>query len=425
VTSYDDAQVQALRREPITPEEKGFGGPLHQLPIAAAALAELRPSAREGWLGSPRAVLRASALRHNIDTMARYCADRGVLLYPHGKTTMAPQVVAHQLAAGAAGVTVATVAQARVFHRFGVARVLVANQVTDEAGALWLARVSAQEPSGTVMCYVDSVRGVELLDTAVRAAGSSGPLCVLLELGHDAGRTGARTTAEARAVAEAVGRSRGLRLAGVAGYEGSLVGPTPEQTTIAARAYCARIADLTADLMDGGHFSERPVVSAGGSAYFDAVVDVLAGDPRWQLVLRSGCYVTHDHGLYSAVSPFERAHAGLTLRPALQVWAPVLSRPTRDTVVVGAGRRDVSHDAGMPVLLTAHRAGTSLDVGGAVPSRLFDQHLVVTVPPDNDLGPGDEVELGISHPCTTFDKWRWIPVVDDDDRVVDVVRTFF
>ena len=93
--------------------------------------------------------------------------------------------------------------------------------------------------------------------------------------------------------------------------------------------------------------------------------------------------------------------------------------------MLGAGRRDVSSDAGLPVLLAADRAGTRVDVGDTEPERLFDQHLVVTVSSENDLRPGDEVELGISHPCTTFDKWRWIPVVDDDDRVVDVLRTFF
>jgi len=33
--------------------------------------------------------------------------------------------------------------------------------------------------------------------------------------------------------------------------------------------------------------------------------------------------------------------------------------------------------------------------------------------------------LGISHPCTAFDKWQLIPVVDEEYRIVDVVRTFF
>jgi D-serine deaminase-like pyridoxal phosphate-dependent protein len=56
---------------------------------------------------------------------------------------------------------------------------------------------------------------------------------------------------------------------------------------------------------------------------------------------------------------------------------------------------------------------------------LSDQHAFMQLPADAVLDPGDLVGLGISHPCTTLDKWRVIPVVDDDDRVTDVVHTFF
>lgn len=425
MTSWDGERIEAIRHQPISPQEKGFGGPLHSAPTTAHALAALAPPAGAGWLGSPRALIRQSALHHNIATMAGYCADRGIELYPHGKTTMAPQVVAAQLAAGARGVTVATVTQARVFRAFGLTEILIANEVTDRGGASWLAETAVVDQAVTVTCYVDSVAGVQLLDAAVGAGPTDRRLPVLVELGHAEGRTGARSIAEACAVAQAVTASRGLRLVGVAGYEGSISRATVDETLAAARAYCQLLGELTTELVSGGHLSGRPVISAGGSAYFDAVVDVLATEAAWTLVLRSGCYVTHDHGLYRSVSPFERGSLDLTLRPALEVWAPVISRPDRETVVIGAGRRDVSSDSGLPVLLQATQAGAAVDVSGAEARRLFDQHLVVSVPHTSVLRPGDEVQLGVSHPCTTFDKWRWLPVVDDEDRIVDVVRTHF
>jgi D-serine deaminase-like pyridoxal phosphate-dependent protein len=167
-------------------------------------------------------------------------------------------------------------------------------------------------------------------------------------------------------------------------------------------------------------------VTAGGSAYFDVVVAALAGNPAWRVVLRSGCYATHDHGLYRSISAFERTGSVPGLVPALEVWAPVLSRPESRTAVVGAGRRDLSFDAGLPVPLRGRTAaGESVDLGTAVVHQLFDQHAILTIPDGLDLAPGDEVGLGISHPCTTFDKWRWIPVLDEGETVVDVVRTFF
>jgi D-serine deaminase-like pyridoxal phosphate-dependent protein len=428
VLDVDRSRVEALRQLPIEPDEKGFGGPRHRTATTPAQLAASGTRATDGWLGSPRALVRASALQHNIATMARYCRDRGVELYPHGKTTMAPQVVAAQLAAGASGVTVATVAQLRVFHSMGLGPVLVANQVVDTAGATWLGRALSEHDALEATCYVDSIEGVRRLDELVssaRGAGTTHRLRVLVELGHADGRTGARTLEQAQRVAEAVVAARALQLTGVAGYEGSIVRPTPAQTAAAARDFCRGLGDLARRLLDHGLLAARPIVSAGGSAYFDAVVDALAAERAWRLVLRSGCYVTHDHGLYHDISPFERSRDGYTLQPALRVFAPVLSRPERGTLVIGAGRRDVSSDGALPVVLAAQRGERPLDVSGIESQRLFDQHLVAAAADGCELQPGDEVELGISHPCTTFDKWRWIPVVDDDDRISDVLRTFF
>jgi D-serine deaminase-like pyridoxal phosphate-dependent protein len=71
------------------------------------------------------------------------------------------------------------------------------------------------------------------------------------------------------------------------------------------------------------------------------------------------------------------------------------------------------------------RDGGRLDLGGATVTELNDQHAYLRLGEDAAVAPGDLVGLGISHPCTTLDKWRMIPVVDSDDRVVDVVHAFF
>ncbi len=314
-----------------------------------------------------------------------------------------------------------------MFRRFGVRNVLLANEVVDDASVSWLATELTEDGQFSFLCYVDSVMGAGRLDEMLAARGFTGRLRVLVELGHDDGRTGCRSIAEALAVAAAVGRAPRLELAGVAGYEGSLQAPTPAETARKARAYCAELRQLALSLAASGQFAEPPVVTAGGSAYFDVVVEVLGGTPDWSLVLRSGCYVTHDHGLYSRIAPSGRDTPAVPiLEPALEAWAPVLSRPERGTAVLGIGRRDISFDAGHPVVLHGVAAdGTSLDTGGSVVRRLFDQHAVLSVPAGSGFAPGGEVCLGISHPCTTFDKWRWIPVLDAGDRMTDVIRTFF
>ncbi len=145
------------------------------------------------------------------------------------------------------------------------------------------------------------------------------------------------------------------------------------------------------------------------------------------VILRSGAYLTHDHGYYGTVSPASRARrrgAAPALRPALELWAQVLSRPEPGLALLGAGRRDAGFDKGLPVPLRAVRGGVPGPLSGAV-TELNDQHAYLRLDERTALAPGDLVCLGISHPCTTLDKWRVIPVVGDGGLVTDMVHAFF
>lgn len=421
------AALDELRTRPIPPTEKGFGAQLPGRSPSAASLAADRPALTEAGFGYPVMTLRETALRNNIEGMAAYCAAAGVLLAPHGKTTMAPQLAARQLAAGAWGITVATIGQLRAYRAFGVARLLLANELVDRAGIDWLAGELAADPDFEPYCYVDSVAGVAILDSVLRNENPGRPLAVLVELGHADGRTGCRTEAEAVTVAEAVAATDTLRLAGVAGYEGQLGHDAEPDTLAMVSRYCQRLHHLTSTLWTNGLLPDRPVLSAGGSLFFDIVVrELTAAGPDGLapiVVLRSGAYVTHDHGTYYRFSPAGRQAAnGLVLVPALELWAQVVSRPEPGLALLNAGRRDVSFDDGLPVVL---RMLGGADVAGWQVTRLADQHGYLTLPPDAVLSVGDLVCLGISHPCTAFDKWRVIPVVDAADRVIDAVHTFF
>ena len=349
-------------------------------------------------------MLRDTALRHNLDVMATWCRDRGVLLAPHGKTHMSPQLFALQAAAGAGAVTVATIGQARVYRAFGVAAIVLAGELVDAPGLRWLATELDADPGFSAVCWVDSVRGVELMTAALAGARRQVDVCV--EVGMAGGRTGCRTPAEVDEVARAAAASPRLRLVGVAGYEASRSQEVNAAAIAQVRAYLAGMRAAVARLA-ALFETDEVILTAGGSTYPDVVADELAGAaPR--VILRSGCYVTHDNGLYASTSP-------LPLRPALQVWARVVSRPEPGLALVSMGRRDVSFDAGLPV---------PLHLPGATVTKLNDQHAFLA-PAGHGVDVGDWLAFGVSHPCTTFDKWPLIPVLDDADRVVDLVRTFF
>jgi D-serine deaminase-like pyridoxal phosphate-dependent protein len=179
-------------------------------------------------------------------------------------------------------------------------------------------------------------------------------------------------------------------------------------------------------LRAAGLLSGRPILSAGGSAWFDRVVAriaPLAGEAT--LVLRSGASVTHDDGFYRERTPFLRVPGEGPLAAALDLWAQVVSAPEPGLALAGLGKRDAPFDEGLPVPMEIRRPdGTGAAATGIEVTKLNDHHTYLSTS-DVELNPGDLVRFGISHPCTAFDKWRHIPVVDQDRRVVDVLATYF
>ncbi|WP_116950392.1 alanine racemase [Jiangella endophytica] len=367
----------------------------------------------------PRLVLDDAALRHNIATVAAFAERTGTLLAPHIKTHLSGELTRRQLDAGAWGVTVATADQARWAVDFGAPRVLVANEVLEPSGLGYLAQLDEQ--GVWAACLVDSVDGVEHLDQVLDR-----PLRVLVELGAPGARCGARTVTEAIAVAAAVRASRQLRLAGVEGYEGVVAGSGPDRL---ARVddFLRLLAGLATELDRAGAFAERPVLSAGGSAYLDRVAAILGEIELSQaplVVLRPGAYVTHDHIAYQELSPFgDRVRDVASLRPAAELWARVLSRPEPGLALLGAGKRECPYDLHLPMVLrAAGPGGERRSIAGAVVTDMNDHHSYLAVPEDAELRPGDAVALGMSHPCTIFDKWDQIPVLDGAGETVEVVH---
>ncbi|MGA5462964.1 alanine racemase [Mycobacterium sp. NPDC050041] len=409
----DAQRVAALSDEPLDWRFKGI--PAQWWGLRPAEICRRTPDLFGAGAVGPVCVLLSSALTHNLVTMARWCRRRGVELAPHGKTHMAPQLLARQFDAGAVAVTVATISQVRVFRAFGVRRVVLANELVDPAGLAWLAAELDADPDFGVVCWVDSVRGVELMSAALGSEGR--PVDVCVELGMAGGRTGCRDAETVDAVARAAVAAPRLRLVGVAGYEAAVGHAVTADALAVVTGY---LSDLRAAVvrLAGLFESGEVVVTAGGSTYFDLVADVLTGD--WpggltvRTVIRSGCYLTHDDGLYRRTSPLGRTSDG-ELAAALSVWAQVVSRPEPGLALLTMGRRDVSFDQDLPV---------PYGMTGTV-TKLNDQHAYLRLDAADRADVGDWVRFGISHPCTVFDKWPVIPVVDEQNRVVDLIRTFF
>ncbi|MCY7413794.1 MAG: alanine racemase [Salinibacterium sp.] len=349
---------------------------------------------------TPLLTIDASAAAHNVALMAQWLDARGLEIAPHGKTTMAPQLWQQLLDGGAWGITLATGWQVQLARSFGVGRIILANQLIDPVLLRWLA-TALEDPSFEFMCWVDSLASVELMRAGL--AGAARPVDVVVELGSR--RTGARTVAEALAVVTAVNAAPELRLVGVGGYEGS-AGSTRSSSDVGAVRFWL---DQLVALHDAVKWERKPIVTAGGSAYFDLVAEALAPlVGRARVILRSGAYQLHDAVHYARLTPL----AGL--RSAIHGWSRVLSTPEPGLAILDGGKRDFPYDLDLPV--TEHGALTQLN----------DQHGYLST---DAAAVGDIVRLSLSHPCTAMDKWRLVPVIDDasgdDPRVVNLVHTYF
>ena len=430
--------LTTILSETLDVATKGY--PLSSPALPISAIGAQRWSLLAGDLPLPQAVICDSALAHNHAWMRDFTASTGVLLAPHGKTTMAPQIFAQQLAAGAWGITVANVQQLVICVRFGVRRIIMANQLLGRAEVGAVIHLQEAHPDLEFHFLIDSQAQLTSIERVADSQSMSRKLTALLELGVAGGRTGARTFDEAVGVARAVAASKTIALSGLECYEGLQITGDSGRDAIMVAGLMQRVHDVALACDREGLFAGRSIIlTAGGSAAFD----IVARDLPMKLskpvltILRSGCYVTHDSGFYNRMLEGVKARSGTAwqsrpgLRPALEVWSRAQSCPEPGLAILTMGKRDASFDLEMPIVCKRYRPGIDTAPQPAPATwkiaNMNDQHAYLRFSADDDAAPqvGDLVGCGISHPCTTFDKWRALLTVDDDYRVTGAIRTFF
>jgi D-serine dehydratase len=420
--------IDAQQSPPISRQNKGLG--YLDSDVDLEQVAQLDWNLLREDLSLPVAVLREDKMLQNLEWMQQFIAAYHVSLAPHGKTTMAPKLFDLQMLGGAWGITLATAHQSFVAWQHGLRRVLMANQLIGKQNMALVSHMIA-DPNFEYFCLVDSADAVSALGEFFSAHGQS--LRVLLEVGATGGRCGVRNDEQLNAVLDALSRWKGsVLLSGVELYEGIL----EKESDI--RAFLERAVDITKHLIGDNLFERRPpLLSGAGSAWFDVVADVFTKavfPGPVEIVLRPGCYLTHDAGFYreAQANVLERNNVARQmygrLQPALQVWAYVQSVPEESRAVVGIGKRDASFDLGLPFPALHFRPGMQMPSRAPehwVVTKLMDQHAYLQIAPDDDLRVGDMIGFDISHPCLTFDRWRVIPIIDSRYQVVDLVQTFF
>lgn len=378
----------------------------------------------------PAAVIRKSAINNNLNWMQQFANHHQVKLSPHGKTTMTPALFSEQLEAGAWGITVATPAQAETAAMAGARHILMANQLVGKANMALIARLMRQH-GAQFYCCVDSCENAAQLSHFFSEAALT--LNVLIEYGVPGGRCGCRNHEEVETLAGFIQAASGLTLYGLEVYEGVIHGADAEDKI---RLFLRDAVMLVEQLTEKKLITvDRPIVTGAGSAWYDIVADEFSSHPHLTAIIRPGCYLIHDTGIYQDAQQQVMSRArrnqgyacelGGDLESALELWAYVLSVPEACKAVIGMGKRDVAFDAGLPLVERGFRDGQALNVQGLEVTAIMDQHTFVNVPAGTDLRVGDILVFSTSHPCLTFDKWRYICVADDTDTVTHFVDTRF
>jgi D-serine dehydratase len=418
---------------------RGFPPGHPPLPLAAIGKQGWKPY--DGRMALPLISLDRQAFSNNVEMMMAYVKSHGAEIAPHAKTPMSTALSDALLTAGAWCSTVADIRQAAVLLKAGQRRLILANEIGGAAAARRLAALLADYPDAELHIFVDSMELVDALRSAWQEREDLPPLGLMVEFG--AGRAGIRSADTAAAILDAIvaAETPTFRLTGIAAYEGAAATADPEETMRRIEALMAMTADFLPKVRSRIG-DERPLlVTAGGSIFFDVVVARLsaavAADPACRLLLRSGAIFFHDHGVYERGLIGLDARGGLRIgaesisaaagfRPALRVWAEVLSRPEAGLAICGMGMRDVAMDQGLPRPLALYRNGARLsDLQSAEVLRLNDQHAFVALADGSDVSVGDVIECGISHPCTCLDRHAILYGLDPDHSVTAAYLTSF
>ena len=364
----------------------------------------------------PIMLLKESAVKNNIAQMMSFCNSVNAELAPHVKTTMSPQLAQMQVAAGATALTVANFWQGSIFLKHGFKNLIIANEVLDPTAIAEIAKINKQKQA-EIIFYVDSILALEIIQKFTPLEGEQN---LFIEIGAENGRGGVRELSLVEQLAQRIKADKRLNLIGVTGFEGAV--PDAARGRRGERKiskFCQKI--VAAAQLAYPYKSDQPfVISAGGSAYFDIVARELNKfeKPR-RLLLRSGGYITHDHKYYEEIYPF--ASTDRSFQPAIEVWGQVISKPERDFGVLNLGKRDIGNDLHNPIPIKSYDG--QVKSFSAVIEKLNDQHGYLRGKQEFFLG--QLIGLGISHPCTTFDKWGLILLVNDDYDLIDCMQTFF
>jgi D-serine deaminase-like pyridoxal phosphate-dependent protein len=338
-------------------------------------------------LATPALVLDLDAVEHNIARMTAFARDKSIGLRPHVKTHKSVEIARRQLAAGARGVSAATLGEAAVMVEGGIKGVLITSPVVPPAKIEAL--IALNRRADGLMVTTDSMANLEALEAAAKKSGQK--LRVVIDVDVGLKRTGAESLQSAVALAQKAAGSDTLILGGVQGYAGHLQHIKSFTERRAQSNEALRPLAVLKEQFESWGIAGGIVSGAGTGTY---AIDTEAGVLD---ELQVGSYVVMDVE-YDEIEPVA---GGWPFRPALFVAASVISANHAGHVTIDAGLKCFATDGPLPRVVRGAPAGATYGFMG-------DEHGKLSF-----AKPGDRLPLGALVEC-------FVPHCDPTINLYDV-----
>jgi D-serine deaminase-like pyridoxal phosphate-dependent protein len=301
--------------------------------VAAAAGQPQKPPRQmtTADLPTPALLLDVAAFEANLRIMADHCRKVGCAFRPHAKTHKCPELTRRQVASGALGVAVATVAEAEAMVAAGIRGVLLTSPLVERHKIARMVALASQQDA--VLLAVGHEHQVELLASAARTAKVVVDVLVDVDVGDR--RTGVLPGQPALRLAQQIAREKSLRLRGVQAYAGHASHAAGfENRTKVSRTAMTQAVETRALLAKAG--LDVPILSGGSTGTYN--IDSGLGVTELQV----GSYVFMDVE-YRRIGGRDGA-VYTDFRPSLTVLTTVVSATHADRVTVDAGTKAFATD---------------------------------------------------------------------------------
>jgi D-serine deaminase-like pyridoxal phosphate-dependent protein len=354
-----------------------------------------------GGVETPHVAIDGAGVERNIEKMAGIAVRSGVALRPHVKTHKIPAIARAQVEAGAAGITVAKVSEAEVMADAGLEDIFIAYPLVAEAKIRRALALSLRIER--LILGVDSLEGARRLS----AAAGDRVLEVRLEVDTGLRRTGVAYD-EAVELAQEIRAFGNLDLLGIYTYRGAVLGGSP---TLDCEGAGLEEGDLMVSL--AGRMRERGIEIRDVSLGSTPTAEYAAG-VEGVTEIRPGTYVFYDR-MQARLGACSLGECAAT------VVCTVVSRPSEDLAVIDGGSKTFATDV-QPGTDPLNLEGFGHVAGypGAVLERLTEEHGMLAVTGEHDLGVGDTLRIIPNHVCSTVNLHDALYLAGRDGTVEEV-----